>query len=461
MKKKNNLKIFDRTITLLFNLLFIFFSFGQIERLSFNNQEINFYLYELLLIIIFVFLVIKAIKIRFKIQILRIKRQDDKQKEYYLSDNRQKSNTESKSFHTDISSGVQTLLNKILDFVEMAKKVKIKMKMGKKTTKKRNIFGLKDKFETTKAFVLITIFWLLLTYFLNFKNFTAHQNLVAGLYLIRLLFYFFFFVFLFLLFKNNLEIKISIRKSFNIFIILTLIIGLIQYFLYPNLRNILYLGWDPHWYRLLGGFFDSYLAGAVFGLLSIYFFLKSLSLLSLIFFIFLILTFSRNAYLAFSIFLGIYFLKLKKLKSLFIFILLFLLVIFVSPKPFGESVNLRRVFTIEARINDYQKGWQIWKKNWFFGIGYNRIRYLKEISNSVQSFGYSHAGANFTSSYLTILVTTGIFGLVLFLSGVKKILMINQLAFFGGIFLLTMSFFDNVILHPIVIFIYFMMVFLF
>ncbi len=386
-------KLIDKTIAFLFYLVFIFFSLGQIGRLSLNNQEINFYLYELLLIIIFIFFLIKAIKIKF---------------------------------------GIPAFAGMTIRRLGM-----------------------------TFVLVLITIFWFFLTYFLNFKNFTLHQNLVAGLYLIRLLFYFSFFVFLFSLFKNNLRIEISLRRSFNFFIVLTLMISLVQYFLYPNLRNILYLGWDPHWYRLLGGFFDSFLAGAIFGLLSIYFLFRKLPILSLTFFIFLILTFSRNAYLSFLVFFVVYLLKLKKWKSLFIFILFFLLVIFLIPKPFGESVNLKRIFTIEARINDYQKGWQIWKENWFFGIGYNRIRYLKEIDNSIKPFGYSHAGANFTSSYLTILVTTGIIGFILFLLSVRKILMINQFAFYGGLFLLTMSFFDNVILHPMVVFLYLMIVFLF
>ncbi len=383
MEKKANLKIVDRVITFLFYLVFIFFSFGQVGRLSINNQEINFYLYEIVLVMIFFLLVLK--------------------------------------------SKIDFLLN----------------------------------FFNKNLIILITLFWFFVTYLINFKDFTSHQNLVAGLYLMRLLFYFFFFVFLFLLFKNKPRIKMSIRKSFIFFIILTLIISPIQYFLYPNLRNILYLGWDPHWYRLLGGFFDSFLAGAIFGLLSICFLLKKLTGLSLTFFIFLILTFSRNAYLAFLLFLGIYFLRLKKWKSLFIFIFFFLLVIVLSPKPFGESVNLKRVFTIEARLNDYQKGWQIWRKNWFFGIGYNRIRYLKENDNLIQPLGYSHAGSNFVSSYLTILSTTGVFGLILFLLGVKKILMINDFAFLGGIFLLIMSFFDNVILHPMVIFLYLMLIFLF
>ena len=39
------------------------------------------------------------------------------------------------------------------------------------------------------------------------------------------------------------------------------VLGILQYLLYPNLRNLSYLGWDPHYYRLFSTFLDPNFAG--------------------------------------------------------------------------------------------------------------------------------------------------------------------------------------------------------
>src|SRR3972149_11539087 len=41
------------------------------------------------------------------------------------------------------------------------------------------------------------------------------------------------------------------------------IFGIFQYFLYPDLRNLYYLGWDPHYYRVFSTFFDPTFTGMI------------------------------------------------------------------------------------------------------------------------------------------------------------------------------------------------------
>ena len=52
--------------------------------------------------------------------------------------------------------------------------------------------------------------------------------------------------------------------------LLILLIGYIQYFLYPSLKNLYYLGWDDHLYRMFSSFLDPNFAGTFFVLYLIF-----------------------------------------------------------------------------------------------------------------------------------------------------------------------------------------------
>ena len=356
--------------------IFIFFSFGHLGRISFFNQEINFYSYEILMAIFLSYLIFNH--------------------------------------------------------------------------KLRPII----KFLKANRLVFFFLLFIFISFFINWPRYQIRENIIAFLYLGRVIFYWLFFVYFYFHFFQK-KLKKEVERGLNIFAFLTIIFSLLQYLFYPNIRNIIYLGWDPHWYRMVGLFFDSYLAGTIFSLLAIYFFLKEKHLITLTFIIFTILTFSRNIYFSFLVVLVFYLWKNKKFKEFFFFIFFFFFIILVVPKPFGESVNLKRFFTIKARINDHQKAFSIFKKHPLMGIGYNHIGEekikLERVSNK---FGYSHAQRGFPSSYLIVLVTTGVIGFILFFLSVKKLLFINQFSFWGGLFLAFASLFDNVFLHPMIIFLY-------
>ncbi len=83
------------------------------------------------------------------------------------------------------------------------------------------------------------------------------------------------------------------------------LIGLIQFFMYPDLRNLMYLGWDPHYYRL----FSTLLDPNYMGLLLVFTLLMGFGIFTkkhsvwiiagqLVTFVALLLTYSRSSFLA-------------------------------------------------------------------------------------------------------------------------------------------------------------------
>jgi O-antigen ligase len=140
--------------------------------------------------------------------------------------------------------------------------------------------------------------------------------------------------------------------------------------------------------------------------------------------------------------------------------ILFAAVLLILPKPFGESVNLLRVFSIQSRIGNYAEGLQLWQKHPILGIGYNHIRYEKGVNSFLnnEDFETNHAGASLHSSFLIVLVTGGIIGLFLFIVCLIEVARISHFAFISTIFLSILSLTDNVFLHPFVLFLWLVLV---
>ena len=293
-------------------------------------------------------------------------------------------------------------------------------------------------------------FWFIgilsLSYLLSFFSFSLVQNTTSILYLFRLIFYLSFFAYLCYFAKHETHLRKTLTYGIIIYSVLTVIVSFIQYFLYPDLRNLLYLGWDPHLARMFGLFFDTSVAAAIYGLLFFFFFDRyNLPFISL-FFAGFILTFSRSAYIVLTILIFFHFISQKKFALLLIFLAAFLIAVLIAPKQFGEGVNLKRTFSIQSRLNDYKEAIEIWKKSPILGVGYNRIRYVKPNSPT------GHAAASFSSSYLIILTTGGILGLLGFMGVLGKLWLISGKARGIVVFLAALSFADNIILHPFILF---------
>lgn len=316
---------------------------------------------------------------------------------------------------------------------------------------------IKESFTNLKSLFLF-FGVLVFSFLINIPSYNPADNLVAFLYFLRLLMYFSYFLYLRFYFKKEKESILS--KAIILFILLTAIFSIIQYFLYPNLRNLFYLGWDPHLYRMFGLFFDTSIAGAIYGIIFLYLLggcpkvNKYLRLvLMAVYFVFIILSFSRSLYLVITITIIFVFLRRKSFKFLIPYFLLFILLLILVPKPSGEGVNLFRLFSIESRITSDAQALKIWKKKPILGIGYNHIR-SEKIHENIQENNLveSHAGASFHSSFLIILVSSGVIGLILFLLFLQQLALIGQLSLVLILFLSLLSLSDNILLHPFILF---------
>lgn len=181
------------------------------------------------------------------------------------------------------------------------------------------------------------------------------------------------------------------------------VLGIFQYVLYPNLRNLWYLGWDPHQYRLFSTFLDPNYAG-LFIALTIFLGLlinKKLWPIQIINLFALYLTYSRGSYLAFTAGIVIWIVMHKQWKWFFGLVLFVLLLLL--PTPGGDTLKLTRMDSTIARIENWQESMTRFGQSPIIGHGFNTLRFTSGDPTS-------HAAGGVDNSILFLLVTSGIMG---------------------------------------------------
>ncbi len=301
----------------------------------------------------------------------------------------------------------------------------------------------KKSIKTVGLLFLISFFW-------TISRYTFAQNLVAVLFPLRLVLYICFGVYL-LNFVSKTKSRAIVDSIVYTFSILLLVGTAIQYFFFTNLWSLYTSGWDPHEFRTYFTFLDVYVAAALFGMLCFYWIKKRNWILSFLFLLSLILSFSRSAYVAFVVVAVFSYLLRKKWKTLFFLIALFVALVVLVPKPFGEGVNLLRTVSINSRIQDYKVALLLWEKQPILGHGYNRIHFVKEKMGLIKMDDASHAASSFHSSFLIVLTTGGLLGLGAFLYLLFDLMRKYKESVSIISFVLIMSLFDNVILHVLVL----------
>jgi O-antigen ligase len=232
---------------------------------------------------------------------------------------------------------------------------------------------------------------------INLKQGISSGLPLSGFYLLRLIIYpSLFFATRFIGFDR---LKKPLLISIGIFSLL----GLLQYFLFPDMRFLKNLGFDDHYFRLIGSFYDPNFSGAIFAALALYFVGKEKYLYSAPFIGLLALTFSRASYLVFAIGLIYLLITHKKTKMLLLLALLGI-IIYIIPKPFGEGVNLLRTFSIFSRFDSWQEGLALFSQRPILGWGYNTLR------------GINNTRFQIDNSFIYILATTGVIGFLAFIN---------------------------------------------
>jgi len=282
----------------------------------------------------------------------------------------------------------------------------------------------KQKIAQIKILIAVVLFTLsgLFSLLINSMHLTMTEFLVSFSYLIRWVAYAGTF---FVVSDFDKEFK---KKILDLLLVSgSLIVGLgyLQYFFYPNLKNLYYLGWDEHLHRMFSVFLDPNFAGAFFVLFFLFlanlFFKKKNLLVGLLLALTLgavFLTFSRSALIMLIVSSSLFFVLMNKKMWIAILMAITVLVLVMSSGYFNiENVNLFRAVSAEARLKTAGEAIGIIQNHPVFGIGFNAYRYAK--------FNYrlkaqnaeiiSHADAGTDNSFLFVLATTGIIGLIAYI----------------------------------------------
>ena len=292
----------------------------------------------------------------------------------------------------------------------------------------RNIFSIKNFIfrKEEKIIPPLSLFILiaLLSLFIYSFSLTSGQTIISLLYLVRFILY----CSIYFITKRYIA-KQQISKNFlnNGLLLAGLgvaLLGFIQLIFYPDIRNLYYLGWDPHFGRLVSTTFDPNFTGII---LVMAFFLSLNQIIfnknkkrifyfivSIILFIALVFTYSRSSYLALTIGLLSWGALQNKVKYSLVFITILALAIFIVPKPQGEGGKLTRTSTTSARVTSWYQSVILWRKSPVIGFGFNTLAFVKEKYQLLPLTNNSypnHAAAGADNSLLFVLLTTGLVGL--------------------------------------------------
>lgn len=290
-------------------------------------------------------------------------------------------------------------------------------------SKPRRLQVIRDPLTKPLAFFL---FIASLSLLFNLQFAASGGLAVAFSYLIRLLIY--PSVYFAAKFSPSRQVLRTILFSLGFFSLL----GILQYLIFPDMRFLKNLGFDDHYFRLIGSFYDPNFTGAIFAASALVFLSLSQWPTAVFLVLLLSLTFSRASYLVFL--LGILFIFLAQKKRALLWVLLLLAgIIFFIPKPFGEGVNLLRTFSIYSRFDSWRIGINLFIQKPFFGWGYNTLR------------GLTGQRFQIDNSLLYLAATTGIFGTLAFIGLLRAAL--RQITFLPQkIFILALlihSLFNN------------------
>ena len=287
--------------------------------------------------------------------------------------------------------------------------------------------------------ILIFISILILSLIVNANKLSISQILISASYILRWVVY----VSMYFVIK---DLDLNFKRGLPYFMLtggaLIIIGGIIQYFLYPDLRNLYYLGWDEHLYRMFTWtFLDPNFAGAFFVLYFLFVFeffgnlkkktnykyiligILALSLISII------LTFSRSAYLMFFVGISSLLVIKKQIKLLIIIVMISALGFLVVSKATlkSEGTNLLRSASGEARLDSMNNAITIFKDKPILGVGFNSYRYVqREYGFVKEDKMLVHSAAGTDNSFLFILATSGLIGLTAFLYFLYKVVSLSS-----------------------------------
>jgi len=336
----------------------------------------------------------------------------------------------------------------------------------KKKIGQREKFNLPPLGQPILSFIGAGVFSLIL----SIPKRNLGEIAVASLYILRWTAY----AGIYFLVAERLKKKQNLKPRLNNFLMISgtvaVCLGILQYLLLPDIRSLMASGWDPHYYRIVGTYLDPGFTGMIYVLTLVLIITKlwskreimknnsmssnlsteRLKLLGMggVVYLALALTYSRSSYLAYLIAMIVVAGYKKSKKFLAGVLIAGVLTVILLPRPGGEGVRLERQSTIWSRINNWRQSLIIGLDQPLCGVGFNNYRYVQRDYGFLEQENWrkTHAGAGADSSFLFILATTGVIGLMVYFWLIKEVLLLGRksLALTAStVALIGHSFFNN------------------
>lgn len=269
---------------------------------------------------------------------------------------------------------------------------------------------------------------------------SGHERIVSAMYVVR----WFEYVLLYFIVADVVRARNAGRTVlWSLFAAATVIalLGFIQLKVFPDFSSMVPKGWDPHVGRLLSTWFDpNFVAGffsfiaviaAAIALYSVGRLRNALWAVAAIMSVGLVLTFSRSGYVSFIA--GVTVLTFLKSRRLFMLMVVIAgLVVISVPRVQDRVLGAFAIDeTAKTRIVSWKNALSVVHDFPLTGIGYNTYRYV-QVDYGFQKNAAEHSAGGSDSSLLTILVTTGPAGLVVYLWMLWAYASIAWRAFRGG-----------------------------
>lgn len=280
-------------------------------------------------------------------------------------------------------------------------------------------FGIVKDCKIPKGFIILIGFWAI-----GFLSLIVSGVYGGGFYLIRFILYSFVF-YLGSIVAKEMPWTVGVFLKVIVFAGLAhSILGFWQLVFFPDFSFLTEYGFDPHYFRLASTFLDPNFLGAFLNIAivcSLVLFWKEKRYIWLLPVLLMmaavVMTFSRSAYIMLVIELLI--LSLFRMKWFFGVVIIASLMLYIVFPRIQERID--GIFTIDKTANErilsWQRGFEVYMKNPVFGVGFNNLRYAYEQQNLFKSFSLDggHSGAGVDSSFIFVLVTTGIAGFFVYL----------------------------------------------
>jgi hypothetical protein len=235
--------------------------------------------------------------------------------------------------------------------------------------------------------------------------------------------------------------------------------SVVQYLVFPDIRSLQLLEWDPHYYRVVGSLLDP----GFTGLILIFFMIRILThplpnkihqyIILTTTYIYFAFTYSRSSFIS-LLFVSIFISYTKKTWKPFLITLFVLIttIILLPRAPDGEGVKLERTSSITARIQNWSNSISIFLKFPVFGSGFNVYRYTQRQFgfNNSPKWLVSHSNAGADSSLLFVAATTGLIGLILYLNYLRSLFHLRAINY-ELIAIIVHSVFLNSLFYPYVL----------